>query len=233
MDVGNKVLADIYAHAHEEFPNECCGLVVRRGMTVSVIRAENVSHAPRHTFKIDPAFYLRHIDDVELVYHSHPNTSSAPTAADKASAERLGKPYLIVGWPGKDVSKFTPEGYRTPLEGRDFVYGIFDCLAIVEDFYEWKLGITLPVFDRPQYGWWEESRDYIGERYENAGFKPVDAPQDGDVLVMRIGACKVPNHVGVYLEGSRILHHTLDSLSRVEVYGGYWRKHTVKVLRKC
>jgi len=234
-DVANKVLADIYAHAEEAFPEECCGLVVNVGHELRIVRADNVSHAPRESFKIDPVFYLRHVDNVELIYHSHPNSSSALTDADKASSERVGKPFIVVGWPAGDVSRYVPDGSVAPLEGRSFVYGIFDCLAIVEDYYA-EQGIDLPRAERPPYNWWEGTRDYAGEWYERNGFKLVsqlEMLQEGDVLVMRIGPCKVPNHVGVYLNGSLILHHTLDGLSRVEVYGGYWRKHTVKVLRRC
>jgi len=232
MYVANKVLADIYAHAEETFPEECCGLVVAKGHVIQVIRAENIAHEPWGTFKIDPVLYLRHINDIEMVYHSHPNSSSVPTEADKASSERLGKPYLIVSWPAREVSRYVPEGHRAPLEGRSFVYGIFDCLSIVEDYYE-EQGDPLSRADRPPYNWWEGTRDYAGEWYERNGFKPVSDVQRGDVLVMRVGTCKVPNHVGIYLDGGLILHHTLEGLSRVEVYGGYWRKHTVKVLRKC
>jgi cell wall-associated NlpC family hydrolase len=41
----------------------------------------------------------------------------------------------------------------------------------------------------------------------------------------------VPNHAAIYLGNNTILHHLVDRLSSKDVYGGYWLKATVCVLR--
>jgi cell wall-associated NlpC family hydrolase len=45
-----------------------------------------------------------------------------------------------------------------------------------------------------------------------------------------------PNHIAVYIGNEMILHHGHGRLSRRDIYGGFWQKHTTHHLRhktKC
>jgi proteasome lid subunit RPN8/RPN11 len=232
MTIDDTVIRAIAAHAEAEHPKECCGLVLRNGPIARVLRAENLAHDPYRSFKIDPVWYLRHEAHVEFVYHSHPNGLPNPTDADKAACEALNKPYLIMASPSGAMCSYFPQGFTAPLEGRQFVYGIFDCLSVVTDFYKQEFGLAIGQFERPPFGWWREGKQAPFEaHYKAAGFVEVTEPQHGDVLLMQVGDAKVTNHSGVYLKGGLLLHHSLNHVSHKTVYGGYWRKHTTKVLR--
>lgn len=230
----DKTLAAIQAHAAEVYPQECCGLIVETAGCLSVVRSKNMAPDPYRTFMVDPALFLQYEARTKAVYHSHPDRGAKPSEADKASCSAVGRPFLILSWPSGNMVSILPEKHEAQLEGRQFVYGVFDCLAIVEDFYRQEYAIEVPNYGRPPFGWWMEDVDYIGQRYSKMGFIEAQEPEHGDVIVMQMGGARVPNHVGVYLEGGLLLHHALHMLSRKDVYGsrgGYWRKHTVRVLR--
>lgn len=230
-DIWDRTLIEILQHAESSYPNEACGVVLR---SMQVVRMQNKAHDPRINFMLDPVEYSRLEKDVLLVYHSHPDRVPEPTEPDKASSEACGKPYLIVSWPGKEVARYVPCGFKPKLEGRPFVYGIFDCYALVKDWFG-QAEVEIPDFIRPPYGWWKDTdEDLFDKQARSSGFERVLVDSDlqrGDVISMMLGECRVPNHLAVYLGDGLMLHHSLFKLSGVGVYGGYWRKSTTGVYR--
>jgi len=226
------IIDQITQHAERVFPNECCGLVLDNGGLLQYVEAENQSPTPEQSFLIDPVFYAQAANRVVIVVHSHPNRSPEPSEADKASSERANVPFLIMGYPSCDIQCYYPDGYTADYEGRQFVYGIFDCFGLVKDFYQNELNINLPDRERPPYGWWHDKavNSCIIADYKKWGFERVDSPQHGDVVVVQLQGV-IPNHVAVYLEGGLIVHQTLNNISKQEQYGNYWRKNTICYLR--
>ena len=104
------VMAALIAHAREESPRECCGMLLGRGEEIAEARrARNVASSPATRFVIDPK---DHIDarrngrarGLEIVgfYHSHPHGAAVPSATDVAEAAYPGSVYAIIGL-GADV----------------------------------------------------------------------------------------------------------------------------------
>jgi proteasome lid subunit RPN8/RPN11 len=96
MRISARLLDEIAAHARDDAPNECCGLVSGRdGHPLQVRRAENLFASPTRFEVADLARMLRNIDEggEELIamYHSHPRTAAYPSETDKN---------LAAGWPG-------------------------------------------------------------------------------------------------------------------------------------
>ncbi len=100
----------LIAHAREESPRECCGLLLGRDCEVAEVRrARNVASSPVTRFVIDPK---DHIDarregrarGLEILgfYHSHPHGAAVPSATDLAEAAYPGCIYAIIGL-GADV----------------------------------------------------------------------------------------------------------------------------------
>ena len=85
-----RITPDLYeqmvAHARDESPNECCGMVATRGdAVVKVYRTTNVEASP-FRFVIDGAEQLRVYNEIEFVeldlgaiYHSHTCTEPRPS----------------------------------------------------------------------------------------------------------------------------------------------------------
>jgi proteasome lid subunit RPN8/RPN11 len=227
----------IYAHAEREQPRECCGLLVREpacGAVLYLPAANLCAEGGHDRFRLDPMTYAEaeEIGQVLAVVHSHPNASANPSMADRVGCERSALTWLVMGWPSGVVKAVSPEGWQAPYKGREFCHGVLDCYTLIQDWYLRELRIELPDFERED-GWWEPARgeDLYMRHYREAGFERVDGPpQRHDVILMQVRSDQA-NHGAVYLGDGVLLHHLHGRLSCEDVYGGYWERHTLALLR--
>jgi [CysO sulfur-carrier protein]-S-L-cysteine hydrolase len=98
--ISSALLDELLAHAREEAPNECCGVIFAEPgpplRAVRVHRAVNIAASPLR-FEVDPKELLRVNDEAEetasrlAIYHSHTRTAPYPSQTDINFA---------AGWPG-------------------------------------------------------------------------------------------------------------------------------------
>jgi proteasome lid subunit RPN8/RPN11 len=227
-----ETLAAIKAHAAECYPRESCGLVqVVRGKE-RYTPCRNIAAQAEH-FLLDPVDYAaaEARGEITAIVHSHCNLPPHPSQADRVGIERSGKPWIIVAWPTGEISETLPSGYRAPLIGREFHHGVLDCYQLIKDYYAETLAIDLPDPVR-EYEWWLKGQNLYLDNYLAAGFEKVDPAEmrAHDVLLMQV-ASPVPNHGAVYIGDNQIIQHVMHRLSSRDVYGGWYRKCTVAVLR--
>jgi proteasome lid subunit RPN8/RPN11 len=219
-------------HAALEYPRECCGLLIVSKGKQKYIQCTNLSKTSEH-FIISPEDYAKAEDTGEVlaIVHSHPNASPNPSQADLVSCEKTGLPWIIISWPSGTTHTFYPNGYKPPLMGRTFVYGVLDCYTIVRDYYKEVLNIDLKDPDRGEDGWWNKGQNLYLDNAESFGFVRVfEDPKPHDVILMAV-ASPVPSHAAVYLGDNIILHHQEGRLSTKDVYTGWYRKVTTHVFR--
>jgi [CysO sulfur-carrier protein]-S-L-cysteine hydrolase len=110
------LLDDVIAHAHEEYDEECCGMIAYapagadgEPRATRVHRARNV-HASRKRFEIDGKEVLRTEREFEeagwglgAIYHSHTHTAPYPSQTDvNFAANWPGLEWVIVGLAGEE-----------------------------------------------------------------------------------------------------------------------------------
>jgi [CysO sulfur-carrier protein]-S-L-cysteine hydrolase len=111
MRIAQDLYEEMIAHAREDAPNECCGMVGSTdGRAMAVYRAVNAEASPLR-FRIDPEEQLvlhNRIDDAGLelgaIYHSHTRTEPRPSQTDINFAKLWpGVLWIIVGLSGDAV----------------------------------------------------------------------------------------------------------------------------------
>lgn len=225
-----QLLDQIKADANGSPKREVCGLIVTRRRKNLYVRCKNIAQKNEH-FVMDPADYAAAEDagKVLCVVHSHLNVSPEPSQADLIGIERSQLPWLIINTPVNHHTVTYPTGYVAPYVGREFVHGITDCYSIWRDYYQRELGIEMIDYER-RVDWWLKGDDLYEDNYRAAGFVEVDEPRLHDIILMKVASQK-QNHAAVYLGDNIILHHVMGKISSKDVYGGYWRKVTTKILR--
>lgn len=94
---------EIVAHAREDFPNECCGLLFGTATRAKrLMRMENIEHSPLN-YRVDSQKLLEAFQAMEEVgldlvgiYHSHTHSPAEPSRTDIALAGYPDAHYLIV-----------------------------------------------------------------------------------------------------------------------------------------
>lgn len=224
------------AAAIEAAPRESCGLVVVVHGKERYWPCRNIA-ADDADFTICPGDYLAAVQAGSIVgvIHSHPKSFPQPTPADLASCEKWGVPWHVVSPhldpPNGRWCTFEPTGYRAPLIGRKWVWGVHDCWSLVRDWYA-EHGIQLRDFERPIDSNEFLKKPLFDSLFASAGFHEVSRDEilPGNVALMSLRSAGL-NHVGVFTKDYRILHHVQGRLSCADVYGEGLQKSTGKIVR--
>ncbi len=225
---------DALVHAKEQDPKESCGLLLEIKGKEKYFPCKNLSTYSQQCFIIDPNDFIKAEEsgNILAVIHSHPVTPPIASQADKISCENSELPWHIVNPKTEQWGYYEPSGYKPPLIGRHWVWGITDCWALVRDWYKETKGIVLRDWDRPTTPE-EFIADPMFERCAwRTGFRqlrPEEKLQNGDLLFMSIMATGL-NHVAIFLDGD-VLHHLADRISCKEPYNQWLLKCTGMRLR--
>ncbi|HYU60456.1 MAG TPA: M67 family metallopeptidase [Solirubrobacterales bacterium] len=103
MEIPREMLDEIAAHAHDEAPNECCGMIgARNGRVVSLYRARNSEASPLR-YVVHPQDQFRIMEQMDergeelaAIYHSHTKSSARPSQTDINLAEGWPDPIYLI-----------------------------------------------------------------------------------------------------------------------------------------
>ena len=221
-------------HAKEQDPKESVGVLIVIKGKEQYYPCNNLSTYSQQCFILDPEDYVKAdaLGEITAIVHSHPVTPPSPSQADKVSCEQSGLKWHIVNPKTETWGYCEPTGYKPPLIGRQWVWGVTDCWSLVRDYYIEQHNIQLLDYQRPT-----TPQDFLDnplfEQYaQRTGFRELNKDeklQKGDVLLMSI-LHPTLNHVAIFL-GDDILHHLADRLSTREPYNEWLLKCTGKRYR--
>lgn len=107
MRISREIQDELLAHAREEAPNECCGMIGGvNGDATSLYRARNAEASPLR-YNLDPQDQFRIMSEIEergeeltAIYHSHTASRAYPSQTDINLAAYPDAVYLIVSLAG-------------------------------------------------------------------------------------------------------------------------------------
>ena len=103
MTIARQLIDEIVAHALEEAPNECCGMVAGSdGTATRVYRARNAEASPLR-YMIDPQDQYRitmeiskREEEIAAIYHSHTASPAEPSQTDVNLADNWPDPIYLI-----------------------------------------------------------------------------------------------------------------------------------------
>ncbi|MCH7616464.1 MAG: M67 family metallopeptidase [Chloroflexi bacterium] len=103
LPLTDDVREQMIAHAREQFPKECCGMLAGvDGKPVKVVRATN-SEDSEFRYRVDDRELLRFLHDIDdngwdflAVYHSHTRSEAYPSPTDVRLATNWPDPYYVL-----------------------------------------------------------------------------------------------------------------------------------------
>lgn len=225
-------------HVLQEYPKEACGVLVND----EYFPCKNVAVDPIAHFQVSPLDYFAasKLGEIQAILHSHPYDrfqvqaypAYFPSASDMTEWMKGSIPWGIVATEGENISDvvWMNEDYIAPLEGRQFVHGIYDCYSICRDYYRLEHNLTLPNYPRDMR-WWKKGLDLYSENFEAAGFEevPFKDARFSDALLIKYGS-RVINHAAIYTGPNQILDQMYGKQSGYATLSGMM-PYVVKVVR--
>lgn len=103
MKIAQQLVDEIVAHALEDAPNECCGMVAGiDGRATEVFRARNAKASPL-AYEVDPRDLFSITQEIEergeelaAIYHSHTKSPPEPSQTDINLAVNWPDPLYII-----------------------------------------------------------------------------------------------------------------------------------------
>ncbi len=107
--IPKEIYDEMLAHAHSEYPNECCGLLAgKESQVTKLYRMTNTHHSPVSYF-MDPKEQFTVFKDIRTegtemlaIYHSHPHTLAYPSSTDVGLAYYSDSLYIIISLERRD-----------------------------------------------------------------------------------------------------------------------------------
>jgi [CysO sulfur-carrier protein]-S-L-cysteine hydrolase len=112
MKISQELIDEMVAHAREDVPNECCGMIGGHdGVAERVVRVENAAASPLR-YEMDPQGQFDALKEIEAdggellgIYHSHTKSAAYPSQTDVNQGQNWPEQaYVIVSLADPEVA---------------------------------------------------------------------------------------------------------------------------------
>ena len=195
---------DALLHAKKENPKEAVGIVLNIRGKLKYYPCRNLSITDHQCFILDPEDYVKadNLGEITAIFHSHPIDPPTPSQADKISCEDSDLPWYIVNPKTQEWAYLEPTGYKPPILGRQWVWGITDCWSLVRDWYKEEKNIELRDWNRPLTPQEFNDNPLFEQCAWRTNFRELrrdEKLENGDVLLMSI-MYPTLNHVALFFK---------------------------------
>lgn len=224
----SKQKKEIEEYILSQYPKEACGLLTKE----EFIPMENVSTFPEKSFKMLPEKYAHLLKDTIAIIHSHcknPREQEfwdirTPSCEDIEGQKLSAIPWLIFGTEGFTVTDpiQLPRIKTKEYLRRPFIWFIYDCYTLVQDFYKFNLEISLPDHKAKEgYERVRKGDNLFDDFIQEYGFKsiPLEEIKEGDLILLDNKGQK-RNHLGIYTSGQVLHQDTLSTIVPFETFLG-------------
>ncbi|HYC80834.1 MAG TPA: M67 family metallopeptidase [Solirubrobacterales bacterium] len=103
MKISQQLIDEMVAHAREDVPNECCGMIGGRdGVAERVVRVENAAASPLR-YEMAPQGQFDALKEIEAdggellaIYHSHTKSAAYPSQTDVNQAQNWPEQVYVI-----------------------------------------------------------------------------------------------------------------------------------------
>jgi proteasome lid subunit RPN8/RPN11 len=103
VKISQALIDEMVAHAREDLPDECCGMIGGRdGVATGVVRVENAAHSPLR-YEMDPQGQYDALKEIEAagdeligIYHSHTRSAAYPSQTDVNEARMWPEQVYVI-----------------------------------------------------------------------------------------------------------------------------------------
>ena len=222
MKLTQHIKERIKAHALEDSPNECCGLIFEKDTSQEVFKCRNISTSPLTSFSLDPLDYLKCSSrgKIKSVYHSHLEEEEF-SEADKTNSSYHNVNYIMFNIKNNSFREFNPKKQKTLYLNKPFKVGVNDCFTLVRDYINKNTQAKLPqeVCEAYAFGARRENLqkaidliDEVALSYTKKDFlkifvSHINELKKHDILVIGLRESNTPLHLAVHLGNNMVIHH--------------------------
>ncbi len=106
---------EIFKHVEDHYPYEACGIIAEKEGKEYWFPCNNVAEDPENTFEFNKTEYMNIVLNTEkilAIVHSHTDETAEPSERDISVCNFMNIPYLIIGWPQKEIKLVDPGEYK-------------------------------------------------------------------------------------------------------------------------
>lgn len=212
----------------QNFPNEAVGFVIydETKKREEVFVCENVAKDKRNKFKISEEQYIEAYKKGKILAFFHTHCGELEpfdnlvkfSREDIRSSEESCIPFLLLALPTEEWNFYIPTFYEYQnYEGRPYIFGFFDCVTIIMDFYAKEFGIRMeyPRMRKDPIGFY----DYLLSQVLKKNLKESKREdiKFGDIICFKKKSGKV-NHFGIFYGSNKFLHQPINGDSCIEEF---------------